>query len=200
METRDQPGVELLGKAFAQAQALGRPRARALDDDVGPAAEPLGRVSGLGRIDPPELLGAVQAVEGKRLLWALSTRPVGNGPRAPVGSPSSTRPSPPPRRGRPGAFRHRVPPRPWPAPERAHRRAVDRPQCRTVARHEALLGAPAPCHPVGRNPPQQPGLRVASDRARRSARTEAPTVPQLKLDLDRSCDESNFWPLLSHLV
>ena len=61
----DQPGVELLGKAFAKAQALGRPRARALEHEVGPAAEPLGRFprSGLGPIHPPELLGAVQVVE-----------------------------------------------------------------------------------------------------------------------------------------
>jgi len=164
----------LLGKAFAKAQALGRPRARALEHEVGPAAEPLGRFprSGLGPIDPPELLGAVQAVEGKRLLWALSTRPVGNGPRAPVGSPSSTRPSPPPRRGRPGAFRHTVRPRPRPAPERAPRRAVDRSPCRTVARRpradkardEALLGATAPSRPASLAPVGAGGTR--SDRCR----------------------------------
>jgi hypothetical protein len=61
----DQPGVELLGKAVAKAQALGRPRAHALEHDVGPAAELLGRFprSGLGPIHPSELLGAVQVVE-----------------------------------------------------------------------------------------------------------------------------------------
>ena len=131
----DQPGVELLGTAFAKAQALGRPRARALEHDVGPAAEPRRPLPALrARPDPSagapwRRSGSGRDCSGRRPPDRWETVPgLGSG-RHP-----STRPSPPPHRGRPGAFRHTVRPRPRPAPERAHRRAVDRSQCRTVAR------------------------------------------------------------------
>ena len=149
METRTSLGLSVLGNAFAKAQALGRPRALALEHEVGPAAEPLGRFprSGLG---PDPSAGAPWRRSG-------SGRDC-SGPRPPdrwetvpglvSGRHPSTRPSPPPRRGRPGAFRHTVRPRPRPAPERAHRRAVDRSQCRTVARQPRTYTAPRATRPA----------------------------------------------------